>query len=86
MTSKQIIDSALNLYHNEARQCESDAGHSGSFTDGGCSRMLGLIAAYNCGRNNQIPDWLEPYIVEANNLLDPEYQTYIRLQKKFGKS
>jgi hypothetical protein len=73
----KLIDAALNLYNLEARKRESDV------HDGGCSGMLNQIKSYNCGRNGQIPDWLAPYFAEVTKAQDPEYNEYLRLQKKF---
>lgn len=79
------IDAALGLYAAEAKSREYDAGCAGQMSDGGCSRMLGEIDAYNCGRKGTIPKWLEPYMTKVVRQNDPEYETYLRLQKKFGK-
>lgn len=85
MNRNKQIDVALTLYTEEAHRLESLAAGIGSHTDGGCSRMLGEVAAYKCGRSGSIPAWLEPYMAEAAHRMDPEYTTYLRLKKKFEK-
>jgi len=79
------IDQAVELYLAAADKAEDNAAHAGSHNDGGASRMRDLVAAYNCGRYGNVPEWLKPHVVEAARREDPEYTEFVRLQKKFGK-
>ncbi len=75
-----LIGTALAQYRADAIAANESAGYAGAM---GCSHMLAVADAYQCGREGKTPDFLEPYIKEARRQTDPEYAEFVRLKSKF---
>lgn len=60
-----------------------NAGYNGEMSDGGASALEAEVAAFFCGYKNVFPAKWNKEIKTMEKLLDPEYQTYLELKKKF---
>lgn len=79
MTDDKVLTAIVELVRKAAADARSNAGYSGSWDDGGASRMERDIEFYLMGRSGLIPpDWKK-----YQKLLDPEYKEYLRLKNKF---
>lgn len=76
------VDELIKLALKNAHNRRENAGFSGLHHDDGASLIESNVKFYNYGRAGQIPPEWEEY----QKLLDPEYQEFLRLQKKFGRS
>jgi hypothetical protein len=74
------IDKIIELVLQDAVDKELGASQAGGFGDNGASRLREQVAFYNYGRYGIIPQEWGKY----TNKLDPEYQKYLELKKKFG--
>lgn len=75
------IQKLINLVLADAKKSREDAGYSGRMDDGGASRLEDQVKFYNYGRNGATPPEWEHY----EKQLDPEFQEYQRLKKKFDR-
>lgn len=75
------VDDLLKVILKDADERRSNAAYGGSHHDGGASAIEAQVKFYNYGRTGQIPPEWDQYMKK----LDPEYQEFLRLQKKFGK-
>lgn len=82
MPNKPVSIEALKcavLQEAEARR--DSAGHNGRMDDGGAGWLENQVKFYTYGQNGEIPE-------EWNKIaqtLDPEYETYQRLKRKFER-
>lgn len=60
---------------------EDDAGYEGGMNDGGASRLREQVKFFMYGFNLVVPPEWREFQVQ----LDPEYQKYLELKKKFEK-
>lgn len=75
-----MIEKIISLVLDDAQRMKEAAGFAGEFGDRGASIMEAQVKFYRHGQEGTIPsEWLK-YKQE----LDPEYQDYLRLKKKFG--
>lgn len=77
---RKVVNNAIGLYLNAAKKAEDSAGFAGRTDDGGASSMRSNIKVYQCGLNQQVPDFLKPYMETAILQSDPEWNEYQRLQ------
>ena len=75
-----MIDKLIEIVLTAAADARESAGYGGRMDDGGASRLEDQVKFYNYGRNGIVPPEWETYKKE----LDPEYQRYLELKKKFG--
>ena len=78
----EVKDFILHLLE-EAGARSMDAGFSGRHDDGGARNMARSIAAWVAGLHDEIPKEFEKSYTKYFEKMDPEYQEYLRLQKKF---
>jgi hypothetical protein len=75
MEIEQIIEAVL----DEATKRSASSGYSGEMNDGGANELRMQVRFYRHGQRGSIPiEWSF-----ARKVLDPEYQTYLNLKKKF---
>ncbi len=86
MQNKELIERALERYLENAAQKRDDARHGGRMDgDGGASLMEERARAYRAGVMGLNPPFLtEKDFREVQKETDPEFETYKRLQEKFG--
>lgn len=82
----KTLDAAIAAYKAKAADARETAAHNGEWNDGGESRMLELLQAFNDGRNGTVPSFLRPFIKQAEREQDPEYAQYLRLKAKFKEA
>jgi hypothetical protein len=75
------VEGLIKLVLKDAHSKRENAGYSGAHHDGGASLIEAQVKFYNYGRAGQIP----PEWKSLESHLDPEYQDYMRLKKKFDK-
>lgn len=75
-----MIEQLIAVILKAAAQAREDAGYGGRHDDGGASRLEDQVKFYNYGRAGAIPAEWKPYAKH----LDPDYQKYLELKKKFG--
>jgi len=82
--TKEQFEEAIDLVIKDAELKKEDAGYNGSYDDGGYSSTMYMIKVFREGMdyalNGTTPDFLKDYLKK----LDPEYQEFIRLKKKFN--
>lgn len=93
MLSRDIAKEVCRLARIDAAERRNMAGYNGERHDGGCQRLLDIVDAWESGGMYTIPSTLTPYLDEAIKLQerrgfmkDPEWETYVRLWKKFRGS
>jgi hypothetical protein len=83
---------AMTASHNEkfaaycrkiAEQRRLDAGYSGSYDDGGARMLEEKVEAWEAGLNGTIPKCISNLHKEFSKTIDPEYQKYLELKKRF---
>ena len=83
--SNEILEKALQIYIETKKDDKANAEYNGEMGDRGYSHAMELVAAYNAGRNNIVPSFLEKYIEEATlQMTDPNYVKYLYLKRKYG--
>jgi hypothetical protein len=70
----------MDLISMEAKNRRESAGYNGRMDDGGASVLEAQVRFYKLGMEGKFPDEWQ----EFEKQLDPEYQEYIRLRRKFG--
>jgi hypothetical protein len=75
------IETIMQLVLSEADDKESSAAHSGGWGDGGAGTLKDQVRFYKLGMQGKMPEEWKKYEVT----LDPEYQKFLELEKKFGK-
>lgn len=78
-----VSEGFLNWLDEKADDLENIAAQSGAMHDGGAKHLRDLIDLYRSAINGEIPDIWKEYQKEFEKLNDPEYQTYLKLKKKF---
>lgn len=68
----------------KAALAKADAGYSGSWSDGGASRIEAEVACFLAGLDKRLPPGWEAEAKAAEREADPEFAEYRRLQRKFG--
>ena len=76
-SEEEVVWKALELYRAAAKEGK---GHS---SDRGAQQREALANAYEYGKRDLIPEFLEPFIQPAREQIDPDFATYQRLKKKF---
>jgi hypothetical protein len=61
-----------------------DAGYAGSWSDNGAREMEENIKTWHAGLEGKIPESLKETWKNYQNSIDPEYQKYQELKKRFG--
>lgn len=85
----RLLDSGLKVKDlvahllEKAAEKEMNAGFSGRPDDGGARHMARAIAAWVAGMSGEVPREFEKLHAQCFEQTDPEYQEYLRLQKKF---
>ena len=80
---ESFLKSITDLVLKEADEIKEAAEYNGSMTDNGAGRMRKEVDFFWCGFHGVIPpDWKE-FADQVKKNEDPEYQEYLRLQKKF---
>ena len=80
---EKTLDRMFELIHSEAETRKRNAGMDGAYHDGGSNMLLMKVKFYQEGRHGLVPDeWLK-YYNQAKNEQDDEWETYLRLRKKF---
>jgi len=74
------IERLMSIILNVAHGKREDAGYSGRWDDGGAGHLEDQVKFYRYGQQGVMP----PEWAEYEKLMDPEYQEFIRLQKKFA--
>lgn len=74
---EQLIKNVL----KDADDCEEHAAYNGHHDDGGARILRMQVEYYKHGMKNTVPPGWKEYELK----LDPEYEMYERLKKKFGK-
>jgi hypothetical protein len=69
----------------DAANKRMDAGYSGGWDDGGASRLEEQAKFFAYGLNRVMPPEWNQFIKQYETSIDPEYQEFLRLQKKFSK-
>lgn len=67
------------------QQIQQDAAHGGSISDGGGGALINEVNAFLAGLDGRVPASWAVFAKEAGREADPEYQTYLRLKKRFGE-
>lgn len=75
------VDEVMRIVLEAAHNARESAGYSGRYDDGGASRLEDQVKFYNYGRAGTLPPEWKVY----TDMVDPEWETYQRLQKKFGQ-
>ena len=76
----QDIEKIIQIILADANRRREDAGYSGRYDDGGADITEAEVKFYRYGLENKFPHEWEKYKL----VLDPEYQEYQRLARKFG--
>jgi len=71
------------MIKNEAHNKREDAIFSGAMHDNGASGIINELEFYEAGVSGEIPKKWEKYVKELDNIADPDYETYLKLKKKF---
>lgn len=72
-----------NFVRQLAEQKRVDAGFSGSWSDNGAHTLEDYLNCWQAGLRGEVPQVLSGYYESFKREQDPEYQEYLRLQKKF---
>jgi len=80
----QVSSQFLEFLLDKAKELEDIAGYSGSHHDGGARELRNQVEVYISGQYGEIPEVWEKYHQEFKTTKDPEYDTYLRLKRKFG--
>ena len=75
------IPKIMDLVLKEANSRENAAAHNGERSDGGATTLRQQVYFYQMGLQGRVPKEWEKY----RQQLDPEYQEYLRLKRKFDK-
>lgn len=75
------IDTIIKIVLEDAKLCETNAGFSGAYDDGGATRLRDAVKYYKYGCEMIVPPEWKQYLIK----LDPEYEKYLELKKKFEK-
>lgn len=76
------INKLIDIIIDKAKVVRTTATMNGEYGDGGASVLEDQIKFYQYGRDGIIPpEWEKKY----GNQLDPEWDEYLRLKKKFGE-
>lgn len=75
------VEKVMVLILKEAERRRTSAGFSGARDDGGAGILEAQVRFYRSGQAGVMP----PEWQEYEKQLDPEYEEYLRLVKKFGK-
>lgn len=79
----EYINKLVAKVKEDAESKKMSAGMNGAHHDGGHRVMMDKVDAFLSGRAGGIPEeWLN-YARELDKELDPEYEEYMRLKKKF---
>lgn len=73
------IDKIIEEIMKDCETKRTNAAYSGSYGDNGASDLEKQIKFYQYGRKGIIPPEWKQY----ENKIDPEYQEFLRLKKKF---
>ena len=76
-SEEEVVWKALELYRAAAKEGK---GHS---SDREAQQREALANAYEYGKRDLVPAWLEPLIQPAREQIDPDFATYKRLKAKF---
>ena len=68
-----------------AQKKRENAGFAGSMGDGGASRIEIEIEVYEAGVAGEVPNTWKKEYKEFSNKLDPQYEEYLELKKRFEK-
>lgn len=74
------IDKIIKAVLAEANDAEHNACMMGAHHDGGAGTMRNQVLFYKAGMEGTLPKSWKKH----EQKLDPEYEEYLRLQKKFG--
>lgn len=75
------IKKLIEIILKDAKLREENAGLEGGMHDGGSGRLRDQVKFFMYGYEMIIPPEWKQY----HNELDPEYEKYLELKKKFGK-
>jgi len=80
MKNEVDVEKLIALVLKEADERELSAGYGGHMHDGGAGALRDHVKYFRLGQAGIIPSEWEVY----KKQLDPEYQQYLELRKKFG--
>lgn len=81
--SVEYVDAIITLVLKEVDEREKAAGYSGSWSDNGSQYTRDMVEYYRMGQAGMIPPEWEKFVNQVKKNEDPEYQEFLRLQKKF---
>lgn len=67
-----------------ATEKRNNAAYAGSWGNNGASDIEEKIKTWHAGIEGKIPESLNSLWNDYQNSIDPEYQKYLELQKRFG--
>jgi hypothetical protein len=80
----QSMEKFLAFLLAQARIKRDNAAYGGAMNDGGASQIENEVEVYRAALERKTPPCWEGFLREFNRQHDPEYETYLRLQQKFG--
>jgi len=80
---EKVLKRAKERWQEKAKEAEYNAGMEGRYDDGGCTHMLQLLSAFEHGLRGEVPSFLSSTYKQVENEMDPEYEKYLELKKKF---
>lgn len=84
--SNELVAEIVKLARAHVKTLREDAGYNGEMGDRGASSLESIVNAWVAGFAGGVPKELERFAVIAERQLDPEFEEYERLRKKFGVS
>lgn len=82
-TNRQQLAQFIAFANQVASNKRESSGFSGSWNDGGASRLEENIKTWHAGLEGKIPESLKDIVTDFEHSIDPEYQKYLELKKKF---
>lgn len=80
VVNREYFDKIIQLVLKDAEHARINAGYSGRWDDGGANKFEEQVKFFQYGLNATLPPEWKQYEL----LLDPEYNEYLRLHKKFN--
>ncbi len=82
-TESRVLEEMFSLIEKDASDRRTDAAYGGEWGDRGARTLRDQVRFYKMGQIGTFPKEWEAYRKEAEERLDPEYDEYQRLQRKF---
>lgn len=82
LTVEQILEAVI----DECATLADNAGHSGSYNDGGAGELWKQVNVWLTGlQGTGVPSTFDKAVEIYAKSVDPEYDNYLRLKEKFGE-